>query len=108
MTIGKPVLRRAQAQKDVTIAIAYYLEQDVPGAAEDFITALEKAVGHIGRHPTSGSPRYASELGLPELRCWQIKRFPYLLFYIECDEHIDVWRILHAERDIPVRLREVD
>ncbi len=106
MTTGKPVLRRAQAQEDVADALAYYLEQGALDAAEGFVKALEKAIGHIGRYPASGSPRYAGELGLPDLRFWQVKRYPYLIFYVECDDHIDVWRILHDQRDIPTWLRE--
>ena len=106
MTTGKSVLRRAQAQEDVADAITYYLEQDALDAAEGFITALEKAIGHIGRHPASGSPRYAGELGLPDLRFWQIKRYPYLVFYVEYEDHIDIWRILHGQRDIPAWLQE--
>ncbi len=102
----KPVVRRAQVQEDVADAIAYYLEQDAPDAAEAFITALEKAIGHIGRHPASGSPRYAGELGLSDLRFWQVKRYPYLVLYVECDDHIDIWRILHGQRDIPAWMRE--
>jgi toxin ParE1/3/4 len=31
---------------------------------------------------------------------------PYLIFYIDRDDHVDVWRVLHAQRDIPARLRE--
>ena len=108
MTTGKPVLRRAQAQEDVADAIVYYLEQDAPDAAVGFIKALEKAIGHIGRHPASGSPRYAGELGLPDLRFWQVKRYPYLVFSVECDDHVDVWRVLHGQRDIPAWLRETE
>jgi len=106
MMTGKPVLRRAQAQEDIADAIAYYLEQDAPHAAEGFITALEKAIGHIGRHPATGSPRYAGELGLPDLRFWKVESYPYLLFFVERDDHIDVWRILHEQRDISTWMRE--
>ncbi len=102
----KPVLRRAQVQADVENAIAYYLEQGAQNAVEGFIAALEKAMEHIRRHPTSGSPRYAAELGLPDLRCWQVKRYPYLVFYVECENYVDIWRILHCQRDIPAWMRE--
>lgn len=27
--------------------------------------------------------------------------YPYLVFYVAGDDHVDVWRVLHAERDIP-------
>jgi toxin ParE1/3/4 len=28
------------------------------------------------------------------------------MFYIERDDHIDIWRVLHGHRDIPSRMRE--
>ena len=28
-------------------------------------------------------------------------RFPYLIFYFERDDCVDVWRVLHGQRDIP-------
>jgi toxin ParE1/3/4 len=40
------------------------------------------------------------------LRNWAVKGFPYLVFYIERDDHIEVWRVLHGRRDIPSRMRE--
>ena len=45
--------------------------------------------------------RYAHELDLPGLRCCLMKRYPYLLFYVERDDCMDVWRVLHSQRDIP-------
>jgi toxin ParE1/3/4 len=27
--------------------------------------------------------------------------YPHLIFYIERDDHVDVWRVLHGQRDIP-------
>lgn len=43
---------------------------------------------------------------MPGLRLLPLRRYPFLIFYFERDDHIDVWRILHAERDIPVWLRD--
>ena len=40
------------------------------------------------------------------LRSWPLRGYPYLVFYVERDDHVDVWRLLHAERDIPAWLRE--
>lgn len=71
-----------------------------------FIDAVEQAFTHTGRHPGAGSPRYAHELNLPGLRCWPLKRYPYLVFYIERHDHVDVWRILHGQRDIPAWMQE--
>ena len=102
----RPVVPREQAHRDVEDAVAYYLAQDAESAALGFVDALEKAYGHIGRHPASGSPRYAHELNLPGLRSWPLTRFPYLIFYVECPDHIDVWRVLHGQRDIPAWMQE--
>ena len=100
MTV-KPVVPRALANQDVDEVIAYYLGDGGARAAIGFIDALEKAYTHIARNPATGSPRYAHELNLPGLRSWPITRHPYLVFYMEHNKHIDVWRVLHGRRDIP-------
>ncbi len=105
---AKQVIPREQANRDVDEAVAYYLNQSADQAALGFIDALEQAYTHIGRHPATGSPRYQHELGLPELRTWPLSRYPYLLFYIERQDHIDVWRVLHSQRDIPAWLQVPD
>ncbi len=101
---AKPVIHREQSNRDVEEAIAYYLSEGSEQAALGFIDALEQAYAHIGRHPATGSPRYANELDLPGLRSWPLKRYPHLVFYVEREDHIDVWRVLHGERDIPASM----
>jgi toxin ParE1/3/4 len=60
----------------------------------------------LSRHPGAGASRYAYELDIPGLRSWPLRRFPYLIFYMEQADHIDVWRVLHGRRDIPALMRE--
>ena len=79
----------------------YYAREAGEGVALGFIDAVESAYHAIARRPQSGSPRYAHELSLPGLRSRGLNRYPYLVFYIERGTHIDVWRVLHAHRDIP-------
>ena len=98
---SKPVVPRELANRDVESAIDYYLSENAEQAALGFIDALEKAYTHIGRHPATGSSRYAHELDLPGLRFWPLPRYPHLVFYVEHENHIDVWRVLHGQRDIP-------
>lgn len=105
---NKPVVLRDLARQDVDDVLAHYLSEGAPAVAQDFIDKLEQAFAHISRHPTTGSPRYAHELDLPGLRFWQTKRHPYLIFYLEQTDHIDVWRILHSSRDIPHWMQESD
>jgi toxin ParE1/3/4 len=102
----KPVLLRELAQRDVEAAVDYYVHETAPDIAFGFIEALQSTYRAIAEHPAVGSPRYAHELALPGLRSWAVKGFPYLVFYIERHDHIDVWRVLHGRRDIPSRMRE--
>lgn len=104
----KPVVPREQAIRDVEEAIGYYLSETNPRTALGFIDAIEQAYNHIGSDPAAGSPRYAHELGLPDLRSWPLRRFPFQVFYVELPEQIDVWRVLHSQRDIPAWLQESD
>jgi toxin ParE1/3/4 len=98
---SKALVQRALALGDVDLAITHYLEQDTEAAALGFVDALERAYAHISKHPATGSPRYAHELSIPELRSWPLSKYPYLAFYVEQTDHIDVWRVLHMKRDIP-------
>lgn len=104
--ITKPVIPRSQANRDAAEALDHYLGEAGDTVALGFIDSLEQAYRHIAGHPASGSSRYAHELDLPGLKFWPLKRYPYLVFYVDCDSHIDVWRVLHAERDIPSWLRD--
>jgi toxin ParE1/3/4 len=97
----KGIVSRVLANRDVEEAIDHYLVEATAKVALGFVDELEKAYAHIGRHPESGSPRYSHQLGLADLRFWRLGRYPYLIFYVERDEHIDVWRVLHEQRDIP-------
>ena len=98
---SKALIQRTLALDDIDQAITHYLEQDAAAAALGFVDALEHAYAHVSKHPGTGSPRYAHELGIPELRSWPLSKYPYLVLYVERPDHIDVWRVLHMKRDIP-------
>lgn len=83
MSQAKPVVPRELAHRDVEDAVDHYLGEGSKQAAHGFIEALAQAYAHIGRHPATGSPRYAHELSLPGLRFWALKRYPQLVFYVE-------------------------
>ena len=106
MKAVKGVVPRELANRDVEEAIDHYLLEATAKLALGFVDEIEKAYAHIARHPASGSPRYAHQLGLADLRFWPLGRYPYLVFYVECDKHIDVWRVLHEQRDIPAWMNE--
>lgn len=103
---SKPVVLRERARQDVDETIDFYLGTAGEAVALRFIDALQVALGAVSRQPAAGSPRYAQELDLPGLRSRATRRFPYVVFYVERDYDVDVWRVLHANRDIAARLQE--
>ena len=105
---SKAVIPRELASRDVEEAITHYLEVGARQAAIGFIGAVEQACARLSRHPASGSPKYAHELNLPGLRVWPLTRYPFLVSYVERSDHIDVWRVLHGQRDVPAWMQEPD
>lgn len=105
---SKPIVPRQLANQDVDDAIAYYLGEGFAHPALGFVDELERAYIHIGRYPATGSTRYAHELNLPGLRFWPLNRYPHLVFYVERYDHIDVWRVLHGQRDIPAWMNDAE
>lgn len=91
---------RAAAQRDVEEAVAYYRSEAGTEVALDFVDSFEETVRTLRDHPLIGSIRFAYELEIPDLRSWLLPRFPYVVFYLPGDEKVDIWRVLHARRDI--------
>jgi len=100
----KPIIPRERARQDVQDIIDHYLREAGPGVALGLIDELEQAYRLMAQHPGAGSPRYAFELQIADLRHLPLRRYPYLIFYVERPDHIDVWRLLHGTRDIPAWL----
>jgi toxin ParE1/3/4 len=101
---AKPVHLRELASADLHSAADHYLSQADVAVAIRFIDAVQRATRRISRSPQLGTLRFAYELEIPELRSLPVARFPYLVFYVERDDHVDVWRILRTRRDIPSTL----
>jgi len=100
------VIPRRLATQDLRGAAAHYAGEVDAATAHRFIDAVEQTFTLIARQPRIGSPRYAVELDWPGLRTHPVQRFPYLVFYLEQTNHLDVLRVLHAHRDIPASLQD--
>jgi toxin ParE1/3/4 len=94
------------AERDVEDAADYYALDVDEDTAVAFAAALRASYARITESPRLGSPRYAQDLNIASLRHVQLKRFPYLVFYVEREDAIEIWRVLHAKRDIPAWLSE--
>jgi toxin ParE1/3/4 len=102
----KPVVLRQRAQRDISEAVDHYRGEAGGAVALRLIDELERVLTRMATHPGAGSSRYAHDLGLPGLRFQLLRRYPYLVFYVEQDTSIDVWRVLHSHRDIPAWLSD--
>lgn len=105
---AKPVVPRSLARRDIDDAINRYLTEGGTDVALSFIDSVEQAFNHLSRNPGTGSPRYGYELDLPDLRFWPLRKYPFLVFYVERADHVDVWRVLHTARDIPAWIQQSD
>lgn len=104
MVDRRAVVPRRAAVDDIRAAIEHHRAEAGPDVAVAFVDAIEQTFDLLARHPAVGSHRYAHELDLPGLRSHPIAGFPFLVFYVERADQVDVWRILHGHRDIPESL----
>lgn len=100
----KAVIPREQANEDVRQALDFYTEAGGTRVGLNFVDALERCYGAIGRNSAAGSNRYSYELNIPDLKFWVMADFPYSVFYIDRSDHADVWRVLHNKQHIPDKL----
>lgn len=100
----KPIRLRALAAADLDDTASYDRDHVGEESALGFIDEVQDAFGLISSGPGIGSLRYSYDLDIPGLRAFPIKRFGHAVFYVETDDVVDVWRILHTRRDIPETL----
>jgi len=105
VTLRRVVTTR-RADQDIDDAITYYLDAGARDTALGFVDALEKAKDLLEEHPSIGSPRFATEVGIPDLRGLPLQRFPFVAFYTDDPDAVRVHRVLHTSRDIPAELME--
>ncbi|SEE58164.1 Plasmid stabilization system protein ParE [Rhizobiales bacterium GAS188] len=80
---ARPIVPRERARRDIEEAVDYYAREAGEQVALGFIDAVDRAYRTISNNPAAGSTRYAHELNLPGLRSRSLKRYPYLVFYVE-------------------------
>jgi toxin ParE1/3/4 len=97
---SKPAIARAQALADIDSATSGYEINGGRSVAVQFSHAMQAAFTKVRQTPGAGSPRWSQLLGIPNLRSTRLKKFPWLVFYIEQSDHLDIWRVLHAHSDI--------
>lgn len=95
----KPVVVSNAAAQDIDGATDYYADIEI-ALAEGWLASVQRGVADIGRQPRLGSPLFAERLGITGLRHKLVRKFPYLMFYIEREREIVIVRVLHERRDV--------
>lgn len=104
--IGKSIYLSEVALKDLQRALLNYELNNAEQAVDGCLDALAKAYQHISSFPKTGSTRTGNEINLPGLRSWPLTKYPFLLFYVEENDQIDCWRLIHEKRDVSTFLSE--
>ncbi len=96
----KKIVITPKASQDLDDCFAY-IYQDNPEIALQFFDSTRITIAQIARMPGIGSIFVTDNNRLQNLRKWSVKDFrKYLIFYINCDEVVEIVRILYATRDI--------
>lgn len=106
--MSKPVVPRVLAEDDLDRVVDHYVTTAGTDVAVDFLNDFGNAVAFISQFPASGSPKYGYEPSLAGIRFWPLKKFPYLILYIETEHQIDVWRVMHGNMDITAGIHDPD
>ena len=99
----KRLLVQRHALRDLAEARAYY-RKEAPHVVGDFALAVDAELLHLRRNPSTGSPRYGLQIGFAGLRSWTVKKFPYVIFYVQQANCVVVIRVLRQAADIPAHL----
>ncbi len=97
------ILVQRRALRDLAEARTYY-RKEAPHIVSDFALAVDVELCHLQRNLSTGSPRYGQQIGFAGLCNWTVKRFPYVIFYIQQTDCVVVIRVLHQAADIPAHL----
>ena len=95
----KRVIPRPQAERDLDTALSHYAKEN-PTVARDFLGEVNGAYDRIHEMPGLGSPHFSCAVKIDNLRAYSLYDFPYIIFYFERENYIDVVRILHSSRDV--------
>lgn len=96
----KRIVLRPKASQDLDEQFAYIAETDLE-AAFRFFDAARLTFAQIARMPGMGSLYPVANQRLQGMRKWAVKGFRrYIIFYCDCDNAVEIVRILSAARDI--------
>lgn len=91
----KPVKLDAAAEQEFATAAAWYEER--AGLGADFVAAVRESSREIARHPRSFPLAQGTSRQFEIHRC-SVRRFPYVLFFLEMRDEVLILAIAHNRR----------
>ncbi len=88
----KPIEFHPEAQTELEGAMAWY-ESHLIGLGLDLHAAVQKTLNRIHKFPRSGSPYRNTEY-----RFALVKRFPFVVYYLEESERVCILAVAHGRR----------
>ena len=87
------------ADREIDAQVAYYAEQGGAALAERFYAALKSTFQSLVENPGHGRRFESSHAALAGVRIWLVHGFPFLVYYREVDDGIEILHVLHGARD---------
>jgi toxin ParE1/3/4 len=104
--VNRAIIRLRPAEFDL-LDIFVYLGRKSPQAADRFFEAAERTFVQLAAQPGIGAPHPTGNPRLADLRVSPVTRFrSYLVFYRATDDRLEVFRVLHAARDVDQALAD--
>lgn len=82
---------RAEAASDLSEAFQWYEERST-GLGFEFLRAVRIVLAAIERNPSQ------YPIALDDIRKAPLRRFPYVVYYVDLAEHISVIAVMHSRQ----------
>ena len=87
------------ADREIDAQVAYYAEHAGAAVAERFYAALKGTFHNLLENPGHVRPFESANPALVGVRVWLVHGFPFLVYYREVDDGIEIVHVLHGARD---------
>jgi toxin ParE1/3/4 len=106
--MSRSLRKSALFEADVAVRFGWYVQEAGERVAWRFLGAVELTIARLADQPEIGRVRYFKDARLQGLRSLRVD-VPFskvLIFYRASSDGIELWRMMHGARNLPVRLKE--
>ncbi len=106
--MSRALRKSALFETDVAMQFGWYVHEAGERTAWRYFDAVEPTIGQLVDQPEVGRLRRFRDERLQGLRSFRVSS-PFrkiLIFYRATPDAIELWRLMHGARDLPIRLSE--